>query len=49
MSFKVDAKPEKKNIPKDRLHEAKKDSNQGESNKFDSSNLYFSSQADILH
>ena len=49
MSFKVDAKPEKKNIPKDRLHEAKKDSNQGESNKFDGSNLYFSSQADIPH
>ena len=29
MKFKVDAKPEKKNIPKDRLHESKKDTNQG--------------------
>ena len=49
MNFKVDAKPEKKNVPKDRLHEAKKDTNQGESDKFDGNNLYFSSQADIPH
>ena len=49
LNFKVDAKPEKKNIPKDRLHEAKKDINQGEFNKFDGHNLYFSSQADIPH
>ena len=49
MNFKVDAKPEKKNITKDRLHESKKDTNQGESDKFDGNNLYFSSQADIPH
>ena len=49
MNFKLDAKPEKKNIPKDRLHEAKKDTHQGESDKFDGNNLYFSSQADISH
>ena len=49
MNFKVDAKPEKKNVPKNRLHEAKKDTNQGESDKFDGNNLYFSSQADIPH
>ena len=47
MKFKVDAKPEKKNIPKDRLHEAKKDTSQRESDKFDGNNLYFSSQSDI--
>ena len=41
MNFKLDAKPEKKNIPKDRLHEAKKDTHQGESDKFDGNNLYF--------
>ena len=49
MNFKIDAKPEKKNIPKDRLHESKKDTNQGESDKFDGINLYFSSKADIRH
>ena len=49
MNFKVDVKPEKKNITKDWLHEAKKDNNQGESDKFDGNDLYFSSQADIPH
>ena len=49
MNFKVDVKPEKKNIIKDRLHEAKKDTNQAESDKFDGNNLYFLSQADIPH
>lgn len=41
MNFKVDSKPEKKNIPKDKLHKAEKDTNQGESDKFDGNNLYF--------
>ena len=49
MNLKVDAKPGKKNIPKDRLHETKKDTNQGESDKFDGNNLYFSSQAGTPH
>ena len=49
MNFKVNPKPDKKSIPKDRLHEAEKDTNQGESDKFDGNNLYFSSQADIPH
>ena len=49
MNFEINAKSEKKNIPKDMLHESKKDTNQGESNKFDGNNLYFSSQADIPH
>ena len=49
MNFKVDTEPEKKSIPKDRLHEAKKDINQGQSDKFDGNNLYLSSQADIPH
>ena len=49
MNFKLDAKPQKNNIPKDRLHEAKKDTSQGESDKFDGNNLYFSSQEDIPH
>ena len=49
MNFKVNAKPEKKNISKDRLHEAEKDINQGESDKLDGNNIYFSSQADIPH
>ena len=49
MNFKIDAKPEKKNIPKDRLHKSKKDTNQGESDKFDGIDLYFSSQTDIRH
>ena len=41
MNFKVDSKPEKKNIPKDKLHKAEQDTNQGESDKFDGNNLYF--------
>ena len=49
MNFKVDAKPEKKNILEDRLHEAKKGTNQGESDKSGGNNLYFSSQTDIPH
>ena len=49
MNFKVDPKPDKKSIPKDRLHEAEKDTNQGQSDKFDGNNLYFLSQADIPH
>ena len=51
MNFKVDAKPhtKKKNILKDRLHEAEKDINQGESDKFDGNTLYFSSQSDTTH
>ena len=49
MNYKADAKPEKKNIPKDRLHESQKDTNQGEYDKFDVNNLYFSSQGDIPH
>ena len=49
MNFKLDAKPQNNNIPKDRLHEAKKDTSQGESDKFDGNNLYFSSQEDIPH
>ena len=51
MNFKVDAKPhtQKKNILKDRLHEAEKDINQGESDKFDGNTLYFSSQSDTTH
>ena len=40
---------QKKNIPKDRLHESKKDTNQRESEKFDGNNLYFSRQVDIPH
>ena len=46
MNSDLDAKTEKRNIPKDRMHEAKKDNNQQESDKFDSNNLYFSSQTD---
>ena len=49
MNFKVDAKAENNTIPKDRLHEAEKNINQGESNKFDSNDLYFSYQTDIPH
>ena len=51
MNFKVDAKPhtKKKNILKDRLHEAEKDINQGEFDKFDGNTLYFSSQSDTTH
>ena len=49
MNFKVDAKAENNNIPKERLHEAKKYTNQGESDKFDSNDLYFSNQTDIPH
>ena len=49
MNFKVDAKPEKKNRLEGRLHEAEKGTNQGESDKFDGNNLYFSSQTDIPH
>ena len=48
MNFQVDTKAENNNIRKDRLHEAEKVTNQGESNKSDS-NLYFSSQTDIPH
>ena len=50
MNFKVDAKPQKeKNVLKDRLYEAEKDTNQGESDKFDGNTLYFSSQSDTTH
>ena len=49
MNFKVDAKAENNTIPKDRLHEAEKNINQGESNKFDSNDLYFSYQTNIPH
>ena len=49
MNFKVAAKAENNTIPRDRLHEAVKNINQGESNKFDSNDLYFSYQTDIPH
>ena len=38
-----------KDIPKGRLHEAEKDTIQGESDKFGGNNLYFSSQTDTPH
>ena len=49
MNFKVDAKQKEKNIPKDRLNEAEKGTNQGESDKFDAKNRYLSSQTDMPH
>ena len=49
MNFKVDAKPEKKNIPKYKLHKTEKGTNQGEFDKFDGNNLYFLYQTDIPH
>ena len=49
MNFKVDAKAENNTIPKGRLHDAVKNINQGESNKFDSNDLCFSYQTNIPH
>ena len=40
---------QKQKIPKHRLHEAGKNTNQEKSVKFDSNNLFFSSQRDIPH